>query len=60
MSDFTRAIGTRAPTHEEVERILAEARRMRAEVIRNAIASTWAMLRRAAPRKQAPAAPRHA
>ena len=60
MSDFTRAIGTRAPTHGEVERILAEARRMRAEVIRNAIASTWATLRRAAPRKEAAAAPRHA
>lgn len=54
MSEFTNEIEARYPTPEEVEKILAEARQMRAEMMRNAMLSTWAMLQRSVSRKDAP------
>jgi hypothetical protein len=60
MSDFTREIDARYATREEVEQILARARQMRAETMRNAMLGTWAMLQRAMTRKQTGAEPRHA
>lgn len=60
MSEFTKEIEARYPSPEEVEKTLARAREMRAEVMRNAMLSTWAMLQRAITRKDAPAKPRHA
>lgn len=60
MTDFTREIEWRFPTHDEVERILARARQMRAEAMRNGMLSTWAMLQRVIARKGTARAPRHA
>lgn len=54
MSEFTKEIEAYYPTPEEVEKILAEAREMRAQVMRNAMLSTWAMLQRSVTRKGAP------
>ena len=59
MSDFSREIDTRSPTRDEVEEIMRQARRMRADVTRNAMASIWAMLQRAMTRKSVTRAPRH-
>ena len=62
MSDFTREIDTRTPSRDEVEKIMRQARRMRADVTRNAMVSIWAMLQRAITRKskKVTGAPRHA
>lgn len=60
MSDFTTEIEVRYPTRDEVEQILARARQMRAETMRNAMLGTWAMLQRAITRKDTGAQPRHA
>lgn len=60
MSDFTKEINARYASREEVEQILARARQMRAETMRNAMLGTWAMLQRAITRKRPGAKPRHA
>ena len=63
MSDFTREIDVRTPSRDEVERIMRQAQRMRADVTRNAMVSIWAMLQRAITRKNVTKnvtrAPRH-
>ena len=61
MSDFTRHIDARYPTHDEVERILQRARQMRAKAMQNAMISTWTMLQRAVtPKKKKTRTLRHA
>lgn len=60
MTDFTKEIEWRYPTHDEVERILAQARQMRAETMRSGMLGTWAMLQRVITRKDTTRAQRHA
>lgn len=57
MSGFTRETDVHYLSRGEVDRILARARRMRAEVLRGAMSSGWATLQRSVTRKRAP---RHA
>jgi len=60
MTDFTREIDTRYPSHDEVEAILKEARYLRARAMRNGAISLWSMLRRVVAAKPAPAKTAHA
>lgn len=60
MSDFTKETQMRFPSHDEVERILARARQMRAAALRHGMLRSWAMLQRVVTRKPGPRAPRHA
>lgn len=60
MSEFTRYTETRAPSRDEVERILARARQMRAETLRRLMAGGWAMLRRSVTRRDPVRPARHA
>ena len=46
MTDFTREIDARYPSHEEVEAILKEARVLRARAMRDGAISLWSMLQR--------------
>ncbi|HSF96179.1 MAG TPA: hypothetical protein VLA52_14230 [Thermohalobaculum sp.] len=48
MNDFVNDFESRyqAPSQAEVERLIAEAHRMRNEAMRNAMAGIWGMLRR--------------
>ncbi len=60
MTDFTREIDARYPTHQEVEAILKEARIMRARAMRNGAISFWSMLQRVVAVKPTPAKTSHA
>ena len=60
MTDFTRDIDARYPTHQEVEAILKEARIMRAQAMRNGAISFWSMLQRVVAAKPTPAKTSHA
>ena len=60
MTDFVREIDARYPTHEDVDAILEEARRMRARAMRDGAASFWSMLQRVVAIKPTPAKTSHA
>jgi hypothetical protein len=60
MSDFTREIDARYPTHQEVEAILKQARHLRAQAMRDGAISIWSMLRRVVAVKPKPAKTAHA
>ena len=55
MTDFVREIENHYPTYEELDAILMEARRLRAQSIRDGATSFWSVLQRAVARKPAPA-----
>ncbi len=55
MTDLTREIDGRYPTHQEIEAILKEARLMRAQAMRDGANSFWSMLQRAVAHKPTPA-----
>jgi len=60
MTEFTREIATRYPTHEEVDAIVREARRLRAQAMRDGAISLWSMLQRVVAVKPTPAKTTHA
>ena len=60
MTDFTREIDARYPSHEEVEAILKEARHLRARAMRDGAISFWSMLQRVVAGKPTPAKTAHA
>ena len=60
MTDFVREIDARYPTHEDVDAILEEARRMRARAMRDGATSFWSMLQRVVAIKPTPAKTSHA
>ncbi len=60
MTDHTRRTEPYFPTQEEVDRICAQARQMRATAMRNAMARAWRVLRRGMTRKESARTLRHA
>ncbi len=60
MSNFSRDNMARAPSHDEMQRILARARQMRAETLRRLAVSGWTMLRRSVTRRHPAGSARHA
>ena len=55
MTDFTREIEARYPTHPEVEAALREARQLRAQALRAGAISFWSMVQRVVAVKPTPA-----
>ncbi len=60
MTDFTREIGARYPTFEEVDAIVKEARQLRARAMRDGAISFWSMVQRVVAIKPKPAKTAHA
>lgn len=60
MSKFTGNTEARAPSRDEVERILAHARQLRAQTLRHLMVSGWAMVRRTVTRRHPARPARHA
>jgi hypothetical protein len=60
MNEFTKEIGARYPTFEDVDAIIKEARHLRARAMRDGAISLWSMLQRVVAVKPTPAKTAHA